>query len=56
MVINLNNSDAAKLSYLKDLLSDEPYYIVKNLNVSNCGFAQQLWKKLLDRFDNDCNI
>ena len=49
VVINSNNSDAAKLSYLKDSLSDELYYIVKNLNVSDGGFTLQIWKKLLDR-------
>ena len=53
MVINSNNSDAAKLSCLKDSLSDKPYYIVKNLIVSDVGFARQIWHKLLDRYDND---
>ena len=42
-------SDSSNLSYLKDSLKDEPFYLIKNLTVTKGNFESQVWKKLLDQ-------
>ena len=56
MVIKSKNSHAAKLSYLKSSLTDEPLYLIKNVNVTNGQFQSQVWQKLLDQYYNNRKI
>ena len=54
MVVKSN--DSSKLSYLKDSLKNEPFYLIKNLTVRKGNFKAQVWKKLLGQYDNNRNI
>ena len=38
MVVKSNYSDYSKQPYLKDSLKNEPYYLIKNLNVTEGSF------------------
>ena len=41
---------------MKDSLSNEPLFLIKNLTVSEGNFLDQVWKKLLDYYNNSRNI
>lgn len=56
LVTSSNRTDAEKFSYLKDALSDEPLFLIKNLTVTEGQFEAQIWKTLTDFYDNNKNI
>ena len=56
LVVNSALSDSEKLSLLKDSLSNEPYFLIKNLTVAEGQFVDQVWNKLLEHYNNDRNI
>ena len=56
LVVNSHLSDAEKLSLLKDSLSNEPLFLIKDLTVTEGHFVDQIWGKLLNRYDNSRNI
>ena len=54
LVVKSNRSASAKLYSLKESLSDEPLYLMKNLTVSEGRFEEQIW--LLEKYDNERHI
>ena len=56
LVINSSRTSAEKFSYLKDALSDEPLFLIKNLTVTEGQFEEQIWKTLTSHYDNNKNI
>ena len=55
-IVKSNYSDSSKLSYFKDSLKNEPFYLIKNLTFTEGNFEEQVWKKLLDQYDKNCKI
>ena len=56
LVIDSSRTSAEKFSYLKDTLSDEPLFLIKNLTVTVGQFEELIWKTLTNHYDNNKNI